>query len=416
MQMVAPPDTPSPTAGQAAAGSPGPVQRLTAINAMSLLPPTAAGLLLFGFRGLLTLGIVVAASLVGLLCWRRVGRRGGTMKTGDLLWQAVVLALLLPPHLASLGTPMADGLSPPALVPALVAAGLLLATLTWLLGGPWASRLPAAVPVVLVLTLWLGPAMTPRLALTREAAPTGDLLDYERRLLDDLAAEPWLTRLPTDADADARWRTNAGEVLAAYTTFQPGLTIVGGIEVSMAGVIRDRLPPIEDLIILGHPAALGMASAAALLASGVFLFGRGAADARVGVLALASAYATFALAPVPASLSVDGPVWTWAIGLGSTLGGGGLSAPVGLTFVHYEMLAGPILFIAVILAPLPAVRPLHGRWRWPWAIGLGVAMAIGQRLAGPALGPLAALLAATLFTPILDTTSRARILAAATRR
>lgn len=381
-----------------------PVRRFVGAHLVALLPALAAGFVAFGWRALACGALVVAGGLVGWALWRAIGRRGRLLDPLHVVWLCLLLTAMLPAHLAADRLATANGLAGPALWPILLAAGLMLAGLTWLLGGTTGGRLFPPLIVLLLVAGTLGEAITPRLVLTRERAAIGDLLDYERRPLDELNPMPWLLRAPEYA-SDARWRTSARAVLIRYTA---GLARPERREISMGSVLRDRLPPLEDIITLGHPQPIGQASVAALLAGGLFLFYRGVADVRIAMLTLLGAYVTLALAPVPARITPDGPVWTW----GAAFGGWGEAVgwDVGLTFVHYELLAGPILFVALYLAPLPSLRPLANRWRIVYALLLGPAVALAQRYGDTSVGPPAALLVVALLTPFMDRATRARTL------
>lgn len=383
-----------------------PVRRFVGAHLVALLPALAAGLVAFGWRALACGLLVTAGGLVGWALWRSIGRRGRLLDPLHLVWLCLLLTAMLPAHLVANGLATSSGVSGQALWPILPAAGLALAGLTWLLGGTTGGRIFPPLIALLLVAGTLGEAITPRLTLTRERAAIGDLLDYERRPLDELNPTPWLLRTP-EYSSDARWRTSARAVLIRYTA---GLARPERREISMGSVLRDRLPPLEDIITLGHPQPIGQASVAALLAGGLFLFYRGVADVRITMLTLLGAYITLGLAPVPAKITPDGPVWTWAAALGGWGGGERVGWDVGLTFVHYELLAGPILFVAIYLAPLPSLRPLADRWRILYALLLGPAVALAQRYIDTSIGPPAALLIVSLLTPFMDRATRARTL------
>ena len=371
---------------------------------VALVPALAAGTICFGWRALASAGLVVMGGLVGWALWRGVGRRGRLLDPLHVTWTCLLLSAMLPPHLLSSGIAMASGIDGPALWPILPAAGLMLAALTWLLGGITGGRLFPPLIALLLVAGCLGDALVPRLVLTREHAGVGDLMDYERRPLDELRPSPWITAAP-EFGQDARWRTSARAVLSRYTS---GLARPERREISMGSVLRDRLPPLEDLIALGHPQPIGQASVAALLAGGLFIVYRGVADVRVAVVTIIGAYVTLAVAPVPARITPDGAEWTWLAAVGGI--GEPVGWDVGLTFVHYELLAGPILFVALFLAPLPSIRPLAGRWRIGFALLLGPCVAAAQRYGDASLGAYAALLIVSLLTPFLDRLARAKTL------
>ena len=381
-----------------------PVRRTVLTHAAGLAPALVAGLIAFGGRAALTwLGVAVGTG-AGYLIWRSVGRRGRLLDPAHLAWMSLVLAAMLPAHLAATGAPTPTGLTGNGLWPVLPAAGLLLAGATWLLGGTAGGRVFPPLLVALVVLGTLGDAGVPRLALVRERALVGDLLSYDRRPLDDLNPRPWVDRR-VRYDRDAAWRTQATDVLTAFTARR---NATPDRPATMADVLRDRLPPMEDLIVLGHPRPAGMASVAAVLAGGLFLFYRGLADVRVAVLAVGTAWAFLVLAPVPASIGGGGAAWTWGLGLPPSAAQ--VDWEVALTFAHYELLAGPIVFAAVYLAPLPSLRPLRPRARLAYAVLAGVSMAAAGRYVDARVGPLGALLLVSLLSPTFDRLSRARTL------
>ncbi|MEL7237963.1 MAG: RnfABCDGE type electron transport complex subunit D [Planctomycetota bacterium] len=388
-----------------------PVQRYWRAQCMALALPMLSGFVLFGWRGTLTLLLVLAGSAAGYVLWRQTGRRGPQLAVWQTAWLGLVIAVLLPADFAATGG--ATGWL------ILLAAGFATTLVGYLAGGSAAGtktlRVQPSVIVYLLLTFLLGGAMVPNLALLRDHALTGDLASVVEDRPTGPNARAWIRdggdRL--SEEGTSVFRVPASLVLREFTAReaprgdQPA-ALTGRI-VSMASVLRDRMPPLEDLIILGHPTPLGLASTIALVAGGMFLLYRGLTDVRVVVLTLLSAYVALALLPVPAVVSTEdgGAIWTWAIGLGG-LGSGQVGWDIGLTFVHYELLAGPIVFIALYLAPVPSVRPLVGRWRVAWALLLGPALVVGQRYFGAAVGPFVALAAMTLLSPLTDRLVTAR--------
>jgi Na+-translocating ferredoxin:NAD+ oxidoreductase RnfD subunit len=73
-----------------------------------------------------------------------------------------------------------------------------------------------------------------------------------------------------------------------------------------------------------------------------------------------------------------------------------------LTFVNYELMAGPILFMAFFLATAPSLRPLDRRARALYACLVGVLCAVAQLYASVSFGPYLALLLASLATRTVD--------------
>ena len=71
--------------------------------------------------------------------------------------------------------------------------------------------------------------------------------------------------------------------------------------------------------------------------------------------------------PVPVVVKENEIVWRWAAAHAPDVGW-----PIGLTLVSYEVMAGPLLFMAFFLATSPAVRPIARRARVVYAV-FGVA-------------------------------------------
>ena len=385
-----------------------PVTRYWRAQCTTLSLPLIAGIIVFGWRGLIAVALVLGGAMAVFGLWRLAGRPWNELRPMHTLWLGLLTACLVPADPIAVGGWIGAGV--------LLACGVLTALLAWLLGGIDAGnrgiRVQPSVLVSLAATVGLGSLMTPTLVLERRSAVLGDLADVAPEAPGRLVSEPWLSRNSMDNHAATVVRP-AGAVLKQYTrrtTTETGEEVVGR-RATMASVLRDRMPLMEDLIILGHPRRLGMASVIALIAAGMFLLYRGISDVRVTILTLVSAYAAFALLPVPAVVSTEGggAIWTWGLGLGGVgEGARHVGWDVGLTFVHYEMLAGSVVFIAMVLAPVPSVRPLVGKWRVLWALMLGPAMVVAQRYLGAQIGPMVALLILTLLCPLTDRLVKAR--------
>ena len=72
---------------------------------MATVFPLTAGLILFGWRAMIAVALVVGGAAVGLAVWKRIGSRGRRIGTARALWMAMLLALALPAHLASRSYP-----------------------------------------------------------------------------------------------------------------------------------------------------------------------------------------------------------------------------------------------------------------------------------------------------------------------
>jgi electron transport complex protein RnfD len=161
------------------------------------------------------------------------------------------------------------------------------------------------------------------------------------------------------------------------------------------------MPPLEDMIVGGAPAPLGLGSAIAVIMGGLFLLRRGLLDFRVPLLICCAAAITMVLLPIPVAVT-DQVHWR-TLALHS-----GVGWPVAVTFVSYELMAGPLLFVAFYLASAPGVRPLTRRGRAVYAVLVGAGAAALQLYLDVSYGAYLALLIAGLFTPLLDRVFKTR--------
>jgi electron transport complex protein RnfD len=165
---------------------------------------------------------------------------------------------------------------------------------------------------------------------------------------------------------------------------------------SLDALVRDRLPPIQDLILAGQPSAIGTGSVLAIVMGGLFLLYRGLIDWRIPLFIVVGTVAALHVLPVPVVLA-DKAESSWI-----PIADPRVSWATGMTFVHYELLASPVLFMATFLATDPSVRPM-GKWsRVGYALSIGVLTAILQRNFSVQVGPYLALLIGSLATPFFD--------------
>ncbi len=161
--------------------------------------------------------------------------------------------------------------------------------------------------------------------------------------------------------------------------------------------MRDRVPPLEDLILGGQPGGIGVSSAVGVIIGGLFLLYRGLIDFRVPLLSIVTTYLTLLVLPIPTVITDHGAHWSFL-----AMREPDVRWDVGLTFATYELMASPMIFTAFFLATAPSVRPLVRRARALYAICLGILCAVAQLYASVSFGPYVALLAAGLLSPTFD--------------
>lgn len=366
----------------------------------ALAPLLVAAAILLGWRALAAFGIVVASTFTAVLLWRFVGQRGKGLLLWHTLYLSALLALLMPAQLARDFIPSTA--SPDAGWPLLVAAGFLLAFLYWLLGGVGARFHPVAT-TILILLLIFPAAMTPTTVLIRGSLFKGDILNAvpAASIISEPAQDPLLSVVPPPASATANSpRPDAVRLTPAtsrLTDFTHGSPSQDGTWTSLDTLIRDHLPPLEDLVVGGHPSPIGLSSLIAVLAGGLILLHRGGADWRIPFFTLATAFACFISLRLPLVVTPAGPVWRWLPFLEP-----GISWATLITFASYQITAGPLVFTAFFLATSGASSPTSRRGRIVYAGLLGVMSATAQLYISVPAGPLLALLMASFISPWLD--------------
>lgn len=387
------------------------VSQFVSMHILGAVFPLSAGLLLYGWRALMLILLLSISTGLSLLLWRRVGRRGRTLRFDHAMWLALLLALSLPAHLFS--ETDRSGFTTTAPWPVIPAAGVALAILLWALGTYGSGRVHAVLVVQLLLVVLFKDLLVPHYTLQRMSLFRGDVLDAavarkpEARRGDAGGGQdiklPWL-RLPNDIEHDALYTEPVSQRLVFYTS---GTESPERAWISLEGLIRDRMPPLEDLIIGGQPGPIGSSSAIAVIIGGLFLLYRGLIDYRIPLMIFLSAYLSMLLLPIPILITEQHETWQWMIARPPPAGVGW---QVALTFVHYELLASPLLFMAFFLATAPAVRPMSRRGRAAFAILVGVFAAVFQLYLAVSIGPYLALLGVSLLTPLIDRLFRPRTL------
>jgi Na+-translocating ferredoxin:NAD+ oxidoreductase RnfD subunit len=276
------------------------------------------------------------------------------------------------------------------------AGGAFVVIFLWLLGGVGAARVhPALVTFLLLVGLFYG-MLIPHWVLQRGRAFVGDLWNAGPAGAEPAGAEPWVLRPRQPAGGpDAYWTEPAGQRLILYTS---GEARANGDVLMLPGLIRDQMPPLEDLVVGGHPGPIGASSAIAVIIGGLFLLYRGVIGWRVPLLICLSAYVALLVLPVPVTITDVGPHFLWL-----PLRDPRVQWVTAVTFVHYELMASPLLFMAFFIATAPTARPMTRRAQTLYAVAIGAGSAAAQLYLSVSFGPyLVLLVVAALLTPLLD--------------
>ncbi len=351
-----------------------------------LLFPLGAGLLAYGWRAAVAVTAVLAAVLGGTLVWRTVGTRGHPLRPAQLVRLGLLLAVMLPAKLAA---------NPPAAAgewAVLPAAGLLLVIVCWAAGPGGGGRLHPVLFVYLLLAALYPGRLTPHTVLQRNHLLGGDVLRVDGPVDPRAAPDAWRRRPLAPPPAEALACPSAADALREFTRGRAGADVP-----SVDVLLRDRLPPLEDLVLGTAPGSIGTTSGVAVIIGGLFLVYRGLIDFRVPLVVVATAWVALLLLPVPLPVAAGGHRWQWLPASSADVGWA-----AGVTLVNYEVLAGPLLFTAFFVAGSPSVRPLGRPARSAYAASIGLTAAALQLYVSVALGSYLAVLIAGLFASDVD--------------
>ncbi len=347
--------------------------------------PLLAGVLVFGWRAVVTVVMVIAVTLLAGLVWRRIKTCGQPLRPSQLLWLSLVLALMMPAELL-------QSQSPHASWPLIPSAALMLVMLCWAAGGVGSGRFHPAMVVYLLVALLYAPQMKADMVLQGHRLLVGDLLSAPQEAESKASQFAWRRR-PILADQDALRVVPASAALLHFTQSERSPS---GTRISMETLLRDHLPVLEDFVLGAVPGGIGTTSTVAVIIGGLFLLYRGLIDFRIPLLIIVAAWVALLVLPVPAGMH-DRPEWRWFPGHVQ-----GVGWAMGVTLANYEMLASPLLFTAFFLAGAPNVRPLSRKGRVIYASLIGVLAAGFQLYLSVSLGSYLALLLVGFMTPFLD--------------
>ena len=255
---------------------------------------------------------------------------------------ALLLALALPGHLL-----MPGGTTWP-IVPA---AGILVVVLAWCLRGLGSGRVHPVVAAYLVLVILFQPILTAHFVLKPEHLVRGDLFRADEIDTSVPRTVPWIyqRQIPDDGRDALDDPDPAALQLTAYTS---GHAQPDRFSLSFQMILRDRLPPLEDLILGGEPGPIGAGCTLFVIIGGLFLLYRGLIDWHIPMLAALSAWVAFCILPIPVVITDMGTQWCWLAWRHRYL-----DWPTGLTLANYELLASPLLFVAFFWPPARKPAP-----------------------------------------------------------
>jgi len=373
--------------------------RFYIVHMLGSVFPLTAGAMLYGWRAMAVLLLALSSTLVFTAIWQRIGRRGGALHIPHAIWLAILLCMMLPPHFL-VAKDVKDLHAAGTVWMMIPGACLLMVMLLWLTGGVGFSRVHPLLITQLVLVVFFYGYLHPHLVLHRTKMLTGDLQNatFNGVVTEPVRAVPWIASReepPTDAIYVPQV---ASQQLIEYTRLKHGS---GHEWISVEGLIREAMPPLEDLVVGGHPGPIGASSAIAVIIGGLFLLYRGLIDYRIPLVAVTVAFFAFLLLPVPAAIRETGAQWRPLISAR-------IDVTTMVTFANYQLMASPLLLMLFFLATSPSICPMGRKAKVVFAIALGLLTAALQLYLSCSFGPYVALLLAGLLSPWLDEMFRPR--------
>lgn len=358
---------------------------------LGLSLPMLAALALFGWRLAAAWLVILLGALMGRAMLWRLQSWVATPGRMSLTAYSLLVTLYFPATLFDIDQgPLNDH----ARWPALMGAGMLLALIAWVIRR-WGTARFHPVPCTLLLMAFAGGTtiVQTHRVLQLEDAFTGDILG-QTVARSTATAEPWYGAAPVRESAVWDVSPAAAERLS---DFLHGVAPIGRPAQTISRLVSDDLPPLEDLVIGGHPARAGCASAVAIMIGGLFLVYRGIVPFRVPLLMLGACYVTLIIVPMPTVVGQDEVTRRWLVPFNNRVGWA-----MGITLIHYLLAASPILLTTLMLAILPGVRPIGIRASCAFALLYGVLCGICTVFVSFHYGAILALAFAQLLTPTLD--------------
>jgi electron transport complex protein RnfD len=347
-------------------------------------PAVFAGLFLFGWDTIRVTAICVTTGLIAEAGYNVLIDRSGSHSEAHALLIGLLLACTFPPQV-HWSVPVTG-------VAAAVLIGLRLS-------GGIGNYLWHPVALGRVLTQIVFPAeMSPDRwpVLARGQLLTGDLsltetlhpLSNWQTAQAPQGVQAWSMERPLDL-MQVPLHGNAGES-------PPGI---------LGEFVRDFLPPWSDLLTGVAGGCIGTASVAFLILGGLFLLWRGYLRAPMIVAALATIILSAAIFPVDLQVQGSDTVHYWFPVFAVCNG-----LPVGLAYVGYQVIAGDLLFVLLLLASDPTSSPLTSRGHAVFGFLIAATAMVLRLLIGLPAAAFWALLIANATVPIINRITRRRVL------
>lgn len=355
---------------------------------VGLMLPAGAGVAVLGWRAVGTMLLVIIGALATRWLLSHLIRWSLHVSSWGVATQALLLSMFVPASWFDLDIHLVRS---NATYPLALSIGTMLMLMIYLIGRIGSVRVSPLIITLLLFHMVLPEQFVTDRVLVPASIIVGDLRSTETAFRTTATAEPWIA---IQSQTQTLITPSATEQLDNYihvrlTNDQPATTL--------ARLVTDELPPLEDLVVMGHPRTIGLCSAIAILMGGLFLVHRKIVAFRLPVLMLTLATIVLWIAPTPILISESDTIIRWLPATDPRVG-----FAVASTYVHYLLLASPILMVTFFIACWPGVRPIGLGAGVTFALIFGLLCGVLISQVSVAVGPLIALAIAQLFTPTLD--------------
>lgn len=343
---------------------------------------TVASLVFFGWRAVASIAVSAIATLVTYLLLGLVMHLLRPKRPADSVLHPLMLGMML-----GCALPLYHKFDVHLL------GGLLLGLLAHVVGRTHRLRLHAVALTIVIV--WLLPAITVKWQMMYLARltnpPVESVLRPQHLVLGDVQDTTeqvsfeswWSTRQNQDTDAVRRHDAYAVLVRDQAKILQHEPLLVNMLS-------SGELPRLEELMIGATPGAAGASSRAIVVLLGLYLMYRRLSSWQIPVAAVAAVLLTLTVMPLRLPDGDTVPVLVRLLQL---------DPAIVVTYLGYFLLASPLLFIAMILAPITAPMSVSGRWFY--GLILGCTMLLAQWFLGlPDAAYLSLVLASAVSRPL----------------
>ncbi len=375
-------------------------EELTDVRVFSgIFFPLLTGIALFGWRAAILIALVILGAQIARWILSRLLSWPAKLSCLSISVNAGLVAMFLPAQLVDIDINL-NGKH--ALWPIPIAIGMSLTILTWLIARMNTSRISAVVLASMISILMSGQYVHTDRVLQRDHVFRGNLLDERIASRLTSSTDPWLAA-PVIKQAAVLHMDASSSQINEYLNLRTDGT---PRTMTISRLISEYLPPMEDLVIGGQPALLGMGSILTITIGGLLLVYRGMVAFRVPVLMIFVVYLTLLICPVPVIVSPEENIRRWLAGSDPRVGWS-----TGITFNNYVLFSSSALAVTFYLACRPGIRPYRGTAAIVFAILFGILCGLSILYISVDYGPLLALLVAQLIAPTFDRRFRSSVVA-----